>query len=157
MTASDMFVFFWHRHFVLKKNTNYGHTFKSLFSDNNRPANQLGIYQPIKNMASDPRAPPALRHPEDTPTTFEEVVRILKGPNKPFLAIPVMLCTDGEHHRLVCDAYEYHIEPDKIYFEDFEVHSHDLLYINWFRNMLSFILIVYRASSSETHGALSDA
>jgi hypothetical protein len=107
-------------------------------------------------MSDDPRAPTTLRHPEDKPTTFEEVVRILKGPNKPISPVRVILCTDGKY-KVACDTLDYHINADKIAFGDFEVHSHDLLYINWHRNMFSFILIVYRASSSEMHGALSDA
>lgn len=104
-------------------------------------------------MAADPRTPLVLRHPDDTPTTFENVVRILQNPNdKPICPIPVILCTDG-NYTLACDTLEYRIEADKVYFKDFEVHSHDLLYINWFANRLSFILIVYR--SSKTHEALS--
>lgn len=157
-TASDMFVFSGTYILFLKKYELRTYVqIAFFFSDKNRPVNQLAIYRPIKRMSTDPRAPTTLRHPEDTPTTFGDVVRILKGPNKPICAIPVMLSTDGVRHRLVCDTMEYHVETDKITFGDFEVHSHDLLYINWFANGLSFILIVYRAGSSETHGALSDA
>jgi hypothetical protein len=96
-------------------------------------------------MATDPRAPDTLRHPEDTPTTFGEVVRILQGPDKPICAVRVFLCTDGKYN-VACDTLEYRIETDKIYFEDFEVYSHDLLYINWHRNRFSFVLVVYRIS-----------
>lgn len=95
-------------------------------------------------MATDPRVF-TKRHPEDTPTTFDEVVRILKGPNKPICAVRVILCnTDGKYN-VACDTLDYHIEADKITFGGVEVHSHDLLYINWHRNMFSFILVVYRS------------
>ncbi len=108
-------------------------------------------------MASDPRAPTTLRHPEDTPTTFEHVVRTLRGRDWPGFAIPVLMHVGDGKYRCMSDTHEFVIESDKITFGDFEVHSHDLLYMNWFANRFSFILIVYRAGSSETHGALSQA
>jgi hypothetical protein len=98
-----------------------------------------------KKMEADPRAPRTLRHPEDTLTTFEHVVKILKDPNtRPFCGVPVILCTGGDKYTTACDTLDFCVEPDKITFGEFEVYPHDLLYMNWFRNRLSFILIVYR-------------
>lgn len=104
----------------------------------------------------DPRVPVVKRHPEDTAISFEEVMAILRNPKRrPICPVDILIYHDCVFQRRISTMnFELSREDDNDILicggGDREsnllevIRNNDVLYICWFANFLSFMLIVYR-------------